>query len=326
MINKISVLDIGARDGIGWPWNILMKDSVDVILVEPDPAEAKLLEDRRQGRVLPYALWSEETELQLNINNSPGTSSVFEPNMPFLQQFEDSQRFKAKDKITVQTKTVDRLAKNGEINTVDFVKIDVQGGELAILQGGEFFFRDNIIGLESEVEFTPMYKDQPLFSDIDIFAREKLGLELWDIRKTYWKYKKRRSNPHTPVKGRLIFGDALYLRPISSLDEWLSGMEKEIATSKVHALITASIVYGFLDYAFVVVNSSFSRKYLTEEDKKVLIGRIDVASKGFYPFKNGNRFLHRILDFLTYSFKPLYKGWGYGEPHLGSKKKGIFWF
>ena len=112
--------------------------------------------------------------------------------MLFLQQFEDAQRFKVKEKITIKTKTIDSLVQSNQIDTIDFVKMDVQGGELAILQGGEKFFKKNIIGLEVEVEFAPMYINQPLFSDVDIFARERLGLELWDIRKTYWKYKQKK--------------------------------------------------------------------------------------------------------------------------------------
>jgi len=115
--NKVALLDIGARDGIGWPWIAVKSNSLDVILVEPDPVEAKVLEGKNQGKVLPYALWSEETELTLNINNSPGTSSVFEANMPFLQQFEDVQRFEVKDKVFIKTKTIDGLAQSNEINS-----------------------------------------------------------------------------------------------------------------------------------------------------------------------------------------------------------------
>jgi len=139
--NKLSLLDVGARDGIGWPWDAVQREMLNVILVEPDPIEAKVLEDQKQGRVLPYALWDKETELTLNINNSPGTSSVFEANMPFLLQFEDAQRFQVKEKITIKTKTIDGLVLSNEIDSVDFVKMDVQGGELAILQGGEKFFK-----------------------------------------------------------------------------------------------------------------------------------------------------------------------------------------
>jgi FkbM family methyltransferase len=324
LCRNISLLDIGARDGVGWPWCTAPNNILDVILVEPDPVEAKALEKQCQGRVIPYALWNEETELTLNINNSPGTSSVFESNIPFLQQFDDAQRFIVKDKITMRTKTVDGLVKNNEINIIDFVKIDVQGGELAILQGGENFFKENIVGLEVEVEFAPMYKDQPLFSDVDVFAREKLGLELWDIRKTYWKY--RHKKYQAPLRGRLIFGDALYLRPVSTLNDWLSKMDKDTATEKLHALITTTIAYGFLDYTLTLLNADFVEAYLTKEDRQAFIKHISKISNGFYPFKRGNVFLYRILNVLTHSFKPTHDGWANGESHIGSRKKLFFWF
>ena len=320
---NICLLDIGARGGVGWPWNTAQSNSLDIVLVEPDPVEAKALEKQGQGKVIPYALWSEETELTLNINNSPGTSSVFESNMPFLQQFDDSQRFEAKDRVTIQTKTIDGLAGNNEIELVDFVKIDVQGGELAILHGGENFFKRNIVGLEVEVEFASMYKDQPLFSDVDIFAREKLGLELWDIRKTYWKYKNQKYQ--APLKGRLIFGDALYLRPVPTLNDWLSTMDKDIATEKLHALIVTTIAYGFLDYTLTLLNMDFVEDYLAKEDRQAFIEHVSKVSNGFYPFKNGNTALYRILNVLAYSFKPVHDGWATGESHIGSRKKSFFW-
>jgi len=130
--NRLSLLDIGARDGIGWPWSSVKGVYLDVMLVEPDPVEAKLLEEQGQGKVIPYALWNEETELTLYINYSVGTSSVFKPNISFLQQFEDAQRFEAREEIIIKTKTIDTLAQNKEIDSIDFTKIDVQGGELAI--------------------------------------------------------------------------------------------------------------------------------------------------------------------------------------------------
>ena len=322
--NRLSLLDIGARDGIGWPWSSVKGVYLDVMLVEPDPVEAKLLEEQGQGKVIPYALWNEETELTFNINNSPGTSSVFEANMPFLQQFEDAQRFEVKEKITLKTKTMDGLVQNGEISAVDFVKIDVQGGELAILQGGEKFFRENIIGLEAEVEFSPMYKEQPLFSDVDVFVRDKLGLELWDIRRAHWKYKQK--NYRAPLKGRLIFGDALYLRPVSTLGEWLSSMDKGVAKSKLHALINTSIAYGFLDYTATIIATSFFGEYLTKEEERAIIKKLKKSSRSFYPLRNGNRFLYHALNILAHSFKPTYEGWANSDPHIGSKKKSFFWF
>jgi hypothetical protein len=179
------------------------------------------------------------------------------------------------------------------------------------------------VGIEGEVGFACIYKNQPLFSDVDSFVRKNLGLELWDIRKTYWKYKE--NNHKVPLKGRLIFGDALYLRPLSSLDAWLSPMNKETAASKLHALIVTTIAYGFLDYSLSIINSDFFEKYLSHDDAKIFSSYIKILSKGFYPFINGNNLLYKIFNALTNSFRPSHHGWGMGESNIGSRKKLFFW-
>jgi len=321
---KLSLLDIGARGGIGIPWSSLKSGNLNVILVEPDLQEVELLKKHHQGNILPYALWSKETDLVLNINNSPGTSSVFEPNMSFLRQFDDSKRFEAKNKITVSTKTIDDLYSNSELTDVDFMKIDTQGAELDVIKGGVNYLKNNIVGLESEVEFSSIYQDQPLFSELEIFVRQELGLELWDIRKSYWKYSQSRYK--NPTKGRLVFGDALFLRPISTLDSWLLAMDSDKAKSKLHMLIIVTLAYGYLDYADAILNVAFVDKYLSKEDKQIFIEHIRKLHKSIYPFKNGLNLLYLPLQILANCFKPTNKGWASVDSmHLGSQKKGSFW-
>jgi FkbM family methyltransferase len=323
---KLSLLDVGARDGVGYPWNTAEIENLNVILVEPDPEEAELLRQHHQGDILPYALWSKETELWLNINNSPGTSSVLEANIPFLSQFDDSQRYELKNKIKISTRTIDNLHKSGELVDVDFMKIDIQGAEVEMMKGGVNFLKNNLVGLESEVLFTHLYHNQPLFSDIEVFVRQELGLELWDIRKTYWKYSQSRYT--NPTKGRLIFGDALFLRPISTLDTWLLGMDSDKAKSKLHMLITVTLAYGYLDYADAILNVAFADKYLSKEDKQIFFDHIKKLHKSIYPFKNGKRRLYIPLQILANCFKPTHEGWASVDStnHLGSRKKGSFWY
>ena len=180
--------------------------------------------------------------------------------------------------------------------------------------------KKNIVGLEVEVEFASMYKGQPLFSDVDTFVREKLGLELWDIRRDYWKYEG--NNYRTPLKGRIVFGDALYLRSIQSLEKWITSMDKQERVKKIHALLRVSIAYGLLDYALAIVKSSIFKEYSTKEDRQVFIHRINKSiSKGFYPFKNGSKFLHRIFSAVANSFQPRSAN---SDRHLGFVKKS-FW-
>ena len=297
-----------------------------MILVEPDLEEVELLRQHHKGDILPYALWSKETELLLNINNSPGTSSVLESNMHFLSQFDDSQRYESKNKITISTRTIDNLHNSGELIDVDFMKIDIQGAEVEMLKGGVNFLKNNLVGLESEVLFTYLYHNQPLFSDIEVFVRQELGLELWDIRKTYWKYSQSRYK--NPTKGRLIFGDALFLRPISTLDSWLLGMDDEKAKAKLHMLIITTFAYGYLDYSDTILNSDFVDKYISEEDKQKFMAHIKKLNKSIYPFKNGLSLFHLPLQVLASCFKPTHGGWASVDNvnHLGSRKKGFFWF
>ena len=322
---KLSLLDIGARFGVGLPWISAKSENLNLILVEPDPEEAAALKKHHQGGVLPYALWSSETELVLNINKSAGTSSIYEPNNSFLSQFEDMSRFEAKSKVKLKTKTIDGLVNTGELTDLDFMKIDVQGAELEILKGGLNYLKNNLVGLEVEVEFSQIYKDQPLFSEVEIFVRQELGLELWDIRKTYWKYSQDRKE--NACKGRLIFGDALFLRPISTLDNWLIGMNSEKATAKLHMLITSAIAYGYIDYVDAILKIDFVDKYLSKEDKEEFNNHVAKLHKSIYPFKNGVGLLHRFFQVLANCFKPTHAGWASVDSsnHLGSRKKGSFW-
>ena len=317
---------MGARFGVGYPWNNAKIENLNVILVEPDPEEVELLSQHHKGDILPYALWSKETELMLNINKTPGTSSVLESNIPFLSQFDDSQRYELKHQIKISTRTIDNLHNSGELADVDFMKMDVQGAEVEIMKGGVNFLKNNLVGLESEVLFTHLYHNQPLFSDIEVFVRQELGLELWDIRKTYWKYSQTRYK--NPTKGRLIHGDALFLRPFLTLDTWLLSMDSDKAKSKLHMLITVTLAYGYLDYADAILNADFVDKYLSNEDNQIFIDHLRKLQKSTYPFKKGLPLLFLPLQMLANCFKPTHKGWATVDSsnHLGSRKKGFFWF
>ena len=320
--HKIDLLDIGARDNIEWPWSE-NQHIVEAILVEPDPKEAKRLSRETGFKVLPCALWNKEMELDLSINKSPGTSSVFRSNMTLLHQFHDADRFKSQNIIKVQAKTVKSLFKERQIDNVDFVKIDVQGAEKAILEGGEDFFKEHVVGLEVEVEFSHIYIDQPLFGEVDEFIRGNLGLELWDIRRTFWKYKEERYS--SPLKGRLIFGDALYLRSVATLEEWLSGMPRSYIKRKINALFFTAKAYGFLDYARAVVKHPFVKDHFSDGEIEGFNKELDKLSRSLYPFKKGSRILFRIFNALANSFKPSSEGWAEGDSRIGSRKRWVFW-
>jgi len=325
----IALLDVGARGGVQWPWNQLPHELLSVISVEPDPDEAAQLQAQFAAsggnrKVLPTALWRSDETLTLNLTRSPGASSVFTPARQALEQFPEAQRFDIVRKIEVQARSIDGLAARGEMPSVDFAKIDTQGAELAILEGGVGRLTGDLVGLEVETEFMPMYAEQPLFADLDSFVRRKLGLELWDLRKTYWKYKEG-ANASGPTKGRLIFGDALYLRSLDTLERWLEEMPRSEAGEKIVMLALTAYVYGYLDYATAVLSSPVATRLADPDQVSALLGAVRTRGSGLRPLRDGNNYIYFLLDGLARAFKPTHGGWASVDYHLGSRRRGPFW-
>jgi FkbM family methyltransferase len=325
---RFSYMDIGARGGIGWPWSCLPLELLSVVLVEPDPEEAEKLQKHMSktgnGMVLSGALWSNNAELSLNINRWPATSSLYPANQQFLDQFPESDRFHPESKISIQAHAIDSLAANGGLPDIDFIKIDVQGAELPILEGGTKTLAAGLIGLEVEVEFAEMYLGQPLFSDVDRFVREKIGLELWDLQSVHWKYRSgiRVSGPN---KGRLIFGDALYLRPLTNIQSWLDALPAQVAKEKAAMLVIAAIAYGYIDYASTVLQNATVARQLEPSVKMAFEKVITSTTSGFRPLRNGSRYVYWLLYSLAQAFRPTYNSWAYGGNGLGNRRRGPFW-
>jgi FkbM family methyltransferase len=86
----------------------------------------------------------------------------------------------------VQTDTIDRYcAKNG-IETIDILKLDTQGSELAILKGAEKLLGGKRIALiYTEAYFQPQYENSPLLFDIANYLKE-FGYFLEDMYDPYY--------------------------------------------------------------------------------------------------------------------------------------------
>ena len=122
---------------------------------------------------------SDDKEIQFNLIYGPdanfmvgnkGCSSALEPVGRFESWF--------KEKIIVNTITLDTLIRRNKFNFEDFelLEMDVQGGELKVLMGAKEVLK-NIKYIYSEVTFfDPDYKDSPLFDDINNFL-ENNGFE-----------------------------------------------------------------------------------------------------------------------------------------------------
>jgi hypothetical protein len=129
----------------------------------------------------------------------------------------------------IEVVTLDEWSRQEGVAEVSFMKLDAQGSELDILRGGRGLLQ-SCVGVEVEVEFSPIYEGQPQFSDVDQFLREH-GFVLWRLshRCHYSEMnlglRTRDETAHFGgtdfgVKGgsgRLFWADAVYFRDYNEL-------------------------------------------------------------------------------------------------------------
>lgn len=166
----IKIIDIGAMS-LGREQahvKLLRAGKASIVGFEPVEAECEKLNKLHPAqRYLPHAVGSGE-EAELRECNYAMTSSLYEPNTPLLEIFQALAELTTVVKRTkLQTRRLDDLP---EVAAPDYVKMDVQGAELDILRGAQRTL-SSVLVVHTEVAFVPMYRDQPLFADVDAELR-----------------------------------------------------------------------------------------------------------------------------------------------------------
>ena len=312
-INKISFIDIGARWGIQRPWDKFPKNYLCYWGIDADAEECNRLNNKVSSsecvKFLPFALSDQKSSETLYLTKEEGRSSIYKPNYKYINKFYDWDGFSIKKEIALKTSTLNYVFSENNIKP-DFIKIDTQGAELKILKGGSQYLND-LLALEIEVEFIPMYENQPLFSDIDSYLRSK-GFEIYDLNR-YWAYQ-RNMNHNCSNRGQLIFGDAIYFRSIDSFFSMNFNNENE-KKEKFLKILCIFFLYGFFDTAIEYLHHSKAPFRLNEtkslEKEIISISSYPRWQKIFFNNKYALK-ISKLLEYLAnmLSYKRKSFGWG----------------
>lgn len=266
---------------------------------------------------LSTAVYRDKSRLTFHLTSKQEASSIFEPNRAFLDRFPDASRFDVVKTAGLDADTLDAQLASVGVAAVDFLQIDAQGCELAILEGATSALRESILGLQLEVEFGEMYRGQPLFADVDAFVRP-FGFVLFDLCPVHWK--RRAGAGLGGPKGQLIYGDALYLRDLASLSSLVAGQTTDDAKrAKLLHAIAICWLYGYLDYAREILDAHAARFAAGELDslRRGLLQSPEWSAR--IPDFPGRASMARALGWLHRVLYRAERGWVTGGPRLGNR-------
>jgi FkbM family methyltransferase len=197
-----AIVDAGASDGRVSRRLLESFPDATVYAFEPNPDYEQALGAfaASESRFKPQlcALADAAGRRPLHITRSPGATSFFQPSA-LLHEYE-TQSGEIVRTIEVPTTRLDDWAAERSLAGIDVIKLDVQGGELGVLEGATRLLHGSVSAVYTEVLFNPLYDGAALFADLDHFLRVR-GFALFNLY-----------GPKADCHGGLLWANAIYTR------------------------------------------------------------------------------------------------------------------
>jgi len=250
---RIKVVDIGANPIDGDPPYacMLRADEAEVVGFEPNPeALARLNANKGENETyLPFAVGDGEKHT-LHMCRAQGMSSIFPPNPAVLNLFHGFPEWgQILSTTEVQSVRLDDIAES--MDTV-YIKIDIEGAELLALQHAQARLKDVLV-IQAEVEFLPIYVGQPLFSEVESFLRSQgfIFHRFFPINSRVVRPMLLNNNPYQGFS-QVLAADAVFVRDFTCLDHFSSDQLLKMAAIMHNC-------YGSFD---------LSLYFVTEQDRR----------------------------------------------------------
>jgi FkbM family methyltransferase len=181
------IFDLGANNGsIANKYKALFPAAA-VYCFEPFPDVCERLREAVKSfsdvQVYEKAVAEKSGKHSFFVNKSVDTNSLLRPQKIGLSS---DEQVKNKFEIEVDVISINEFCAEKNIDHIDILKMDIQGGELSALKGATDLLQQKKIGLiYAECYFMPQYEEQPLFQDIVTYLYS-MGYQLQDIYDPYY--------------------------------------------------------------------------------------------------------------------------------------------
>ncbi|AFM02959.1 methyltransferase, FkbM family [Bernardetia litoralis DSM 6794] len=196
--NIKTIYDIGACIGT---WSLLAKAifpnskvyAFEALEKHVKELEQKINHVKEEIEVFNQALGKEEKTQIMYVQKNTDASSF----LPISEEGLKEWSFLGEtERIELHIKTLSSFIQENKLPSPDLIKIDVQGLELDILEGGRPFIQ-NAKWILMEVSFEELYKGQPIYTDVFNYM-EKIGYKFYSL------------NKDTTVLNKLVQADILF--------------------------------------------------------------------------------------------------------------------
>jgi FkbM family methyltransferase len=231
---SLTVIDVGARNGM-FRLPASYTKHAELIGFEPNKEEHAKLVSRTTDAILgglpmprfksesffDCAVWDRDEERPFYVTAGIGAATMMGQADPRVAgrmfrgrinrdggQSMYDRHFAVRETVPVECKRLDALLDTGR--TIDFLKIDVEGGELRVLRGAEALLAQHrVLFILTEFNLTPFYAEHPSLGDQQVHLAER-GFRLLDFEAYGRRYSRDPTTIPEDNDRRPIYGGDAY--------------------------------------------------------------------------------------------------------------------
>jgi len=261
------IADVGANGINEAPYAALLSmGGCEVIGFEPNEEALAQLKANASAHEIyyPNAVGDGE-DCTFRLYRSSGFSSVHPPYTPTGKLMQRERWGAVAREIPMQTMRLDDFE---DLGPVDLLKIDIQGGEVAVFQGAQTVLGE-ALAVITELRYLRLYEGEPMLGGVDSALMDMgFGLHKFLFNKARpipnsqaHRLRKRRAND------QLIDGDGVYLRDITRLDTYSD-------EALMHQCVLAGAVYHSHSLALALLDRLVERGCVPESTPEAYADRL----------------------------------------------------